>query len=376
MRAVIEGQQGQVPGNPTAVTAANGIFYGQYHAPILEYIFPENIPGTPIPPNNFETIPFLACGGYASSAGTLAAQLNPWPGSVAPTCAGAVTAPVANAGGPYTVASGGTLPLAGSATGTPTPTLTWTATAGTFSDPSIANPTFTAPLVAVQTTVTLTLTATNSAGTSTATATVTINAAAPTVNHVAPQTVDSGAPVTLTASGTDPGGLPLTFTWLQTSGTPIVLSPNPKTGATQTFTVTLPVGTTTPTVLQFQVTATNSAGATSAPEFTSVTITPPVDNVAITSAEYRTGKQRLILTATSSIISPSVVLTLQPYVTTAGILFDPTSLGSVFTNTGGGLYTLTLVGAPEPAIPPAIPLKVKSNLNGTSLPTALTRIRN
>jgi hypothetical protein len=112
VRAVIEGQQTQVP-SPTAQTSANGIYYGQYHAPIGEYIFPENIPGTPIVPNNFEAIPFLACGGYTSAGGTIAGQLNPWPGAVAPTCAGGLTAPVANAGANQTVASGALVTLAG-----------------------------------------------------------------------------------------------------------------------------------------------------------------------------------------------------------------------------------------------------------------------
>ena len=46
------------------------------------------------------------------------------------------------------------------------------------------------------------------------------------------------------------------------------------------------------------------------------------------------------------------------------------------TNNGGGLYTLTLVGAPEPAIPPATPLVVESNLGGVSPPHGLDRIRN
>jgi hypothetical protein len=65
-------------------------------------------------------------------------------------------------------------------------------------------------------------------------------------------------------------------------------------------------------------------------------------------------------------------LTLQPYLTKTGTTFDPANLGSVFTNTGAGTYTLTLVGAPEPALPPATPIVVKSNLGGTSLSTAIT----
>ena len=38
-----------------------------------------------------------------------------------------------------------------------------------------------------------------------------------------------------------------------------------------------------------------------------------------------------------------------PYVTTNGTTYDPALLGNTFTNTGGGIYTLTLAGAPQPA---------------------------
>lgn len=371
VRAVIEGAW--VPGQTT--TYANGIIAGQYHAPILEYIFPENIPGAPIVPNNFNTIGFLAQGGYTSSAGTLVGQLNPWPDATIPTPA--CTPPVAGPGGPYTVASGGSVALTGSATGTTPITFAWTAPAqGAITPLNAANATFTAPVVGVQTAVALSLTATNSCGTSTVGTTVTVNAAAaPTVNHVAAQTVFSGAPVTLTATGTDPGGLPLTFTFLQTAG-PIVLVPNPKTGATQSFTApVLPLGQVTNTVLNFTITATNSAGVTSAPDTTSVTVQPLPDAVVITATEYRTSKQRLVVNATSSVISPNVVLTLRPYLTTTGVIFDPSTLGNTFTNNGGGLYILTLVGAPEPAIPPAVPLVVQSNLGGVSPAHGLDKIR-
>ena len=234
VRAVVEGLHGQVPGTPTATTAANGIFFGQYHAPILEYIFPENVPGTPIVPNNFESIPFLACGGYSSSAGTLAGPLTPWPGSVAPVCANTVTPPTASAGPAAAVASGALVTLAGSATGTTPIAFHWAQTAGptvALSNADVANPTFTAPIVATPTALSFSLTATNAAGSSTASVTITVSAAAaPTVNHVAARTVASGTPVTLTATCSDPAGLPCTFVWTQTSGTPIVLAPNPTTG--------------------------------------------------------------------------------------------------------------------------------------------------
>ena len=66
VRAVVEGAW--VPGQTT--TYANGIVAGQYHAPIADYLFPENLPGAPIVENTFNTMPFLAQGGYTSTAGT------------------------------------------------------------------------------------------------------------------------------------------------------------------------------------------------------------------------------------------------------------------------------------------------------------------
>ncbi|MBZ5537774.1 MAG: hypothetical protein LAO31_17605, partial [Acidobacteriia bacterium] len=364
-------------------TSANGLIYGQYHAPILLYIFPENIPGSPVVPNNFEAIDFLACGGYTSSAGTLVGQLNPWPGAAAPSlaaCPGAIAPPVANAGAAQTVASGAAVSLNGIAsTGTAPLTFSWVQAATDvpqviLSNAGTATASFTAPVVGAPTVLHFTLTVTNSAGTSSASTTVTINgAAAPTLNPIPAQTVASGTAVTMTATCTDPAGLACTFTWLQTSGTPIVLNPNPFSGATISFTVTLPVGTINSTVLQFQVTATNSAGVSSSPLLTSVTINPPKDGITITTAVYRIGKQRLDLTVTDTIISPNVILTLQPYITTGGTLFTPPN--GTLTNNGGGNYVLTLVGAPEPAVPPATPLVVKSNLGGASPKTALTKIR-
>src|SRR6185369_2247185 len=153
----------------------------------------------------------------------------------------------------------------------------------------------------------------------------------------------------------------------------LTVTPVSATSATVSFTApVLPLGQITPSVVNLTITARNTGGATSAPEFTTVTVNPLADAVALTSTEYRIGKQRLVLTATSSVVSPNVVLTLQPYVTVSGTTFDPTALGSVFTNTGAGTYTLTLVGAPEPAVPPATPLVAKSNLGGVSQPIGIT----
>jgi hypothetical protein len=577
VRAVIEGLQSQNPATPGALTSANGLFYGQYHAPILTYIFPENLPGTPMVPNNFEAIDFLTCGGYTSAAGTLVGQLNPWPGAATPTCAAAATAPVANAGGPYTVASGSTVTLAGTATGSTPLTFAWaTPSAGTLSSTSIGNPVYTAPQVSVSTTVNLSLTVTNSAGTSSATATVTVSpASAPTVAPITAQAVDSGASGTLAVSGSDPnvpastpltfsvtqsgtvaltgltvsqngptganigftaptgvltatdvtlsvtatnaagvasapvtgtitvnppaatciapvasaggtytvnsggtvtlagsatGTTPLTYLWTGTPGTfsdatlsnPVYTAPavtttttvsvsltatnacgantasstitvnaalpptvsavapitlfsgangsftltgtdpnNPGTlpltfavaqsgtpalpslvvtqsasgtGATVTFTApTLPVNTVTSAVITLSITATNNLGQVSAPVSTTVTVKPLPDAVTITSAVYRTSKQRLDLGASSSVVSPNLVLTLQPYLTATGSMFTPPAPATL-TNQGNGTYIATFVGVPEPAIPPATPIIITSNIGGSGV-SGLTLIR-
>jgi hypothetical protein len=390
MRAVIQGAF-TAPITPASPRSANGIVYGQYHAPILEYIFPENIPGAPIPENNFNTIPFLAQGGYTSAAGTLVGVLNPWPSATAPPppC----TAAVANGGGPYTVASGGTITLNGSATGTSPITFSWgPPPIGALSNPSIANPVYTAPVVAVTTVVPLSLTATNCAGSSVAATTVTINApTAPTVNPVSPVTLVSGTGTTFSVSGTDPNVpalTPLTFNVVQTSGPALLgLAATPLTATSATISFTAPaVAVSTSATLS--LTATNTAPLTSAPVTINITINPAVvaDLVQVTAAEYRTGKQRLILTATSS-AGGAVTLKLQPYLTTTGAVYDPAAsaggLGDTFTF-AAGVFTLDITGAPAPACGnaagyqtpcPSKPLDITSSGGGDSLPFALTRIR-
>jgi hypothetical protein len=386
VRAVIEGQQTQVTAlnaNDQTKTAANGIFFGQYHAPIGEFIFPENIPGTPIVANNFNSMPFLASGGYASITGVVACQLNPWPYEVVPVpsgpCASAAPiAPVANAGANQTVASGAAVTLTGSASGNPTPTFLWAQTGG----PAVgiinfdtATATFTAPFVAAPTTLTFTLTATNLAGSNTATTTVTINASGPpSVNHVAPITLASGANGAFDITGTDPNNLALTFTVAQV-GAPalnnLVVTSTGRTSAHVTFQApVLPLGTATNDVVSLTITAKNSALVSSLPEFTTVTVTPAADTIAITASEYRTTKQRLSITATSNVAT--AVLKLKPYITTSGALYDPTALGNTFTF-AGGLWNLVLVGAPQPGAGNV--LQVYSNLGGLSPLSALQKVR-
>jgi len=388
VRAVIEGAW--APGQ--TATAANGLIYGQYHAPIGEYIFPEQIPGAPVPPANFESMPWLQNGGYVSSSGVVAGPLAPWPGGVAGGGGGGgtITLPVVSAtASSADMPSGGIITLIGSAV-SPTPIGAWRwaqtgGPGGVLGSAGLQNTTFMAPAIAGPgpETVTFTLTATNAAGTATSPVlTVTINPPqAPTVFVPAPFTVVSAQEARLRATCSDPNRLACTIQWTQINvgvpGVPTVLFPNPSaqmpSGTDIRFTVTLPPDLITTTIL-LQAIARNSAGALSVPAFTSVTIMPVPDVVTITSAEFRTGKQRLLLTATSSVVSSAVVLTLQPYLTINGTIFDPGANG-VFLNTGGGLYTLDLVGVQQPALSPAAPLVVKSNLGGVSPPAAVTRIR-
>jgi hypothetical protein len=406
VRAVISASQDgtkapafTAPITPASPTAANGIVYGQYHAPISEYIFPEQLPGmAPIPENNFNTIPFLAAGGYTSSAGTVVGQLNPWPsnGTVIQPC---TVLPVANAGGSYTVASGGTVTLNGSGSA-PDPILTysWTVTLGTLSNATISSPLYTAPVVGVQTAVTATLTVTTCAGASAPnTGPITINAAtAPTVDPIAPVTVFSGAAGFLSITGSDPNVpalTPLTFNANQLpAGTlnPFTVTQLPPTGARINFTAPiLPATQLTPTLVTVCVTATNTGNLVSAPQCTTVTVNPIPDAITVASAEYRTGLKRLIITVNDA--NSNVTLKLQPYVTSTGTTYNPDpafgGVGNVFTNNLNGTYSLTINGVPAPACGnpagyqtpcPSTPLDVKSNIlnvPGDTGPFALTRIR-
>ena len=350
VRAVVEGAW--APGQTT--TYANGIVAGQYHAPIAAYLFPENLPGAPMVENNFNSMPFLAQGGYTSAAGTLVGQLNPWPSDVVPAqfCAPAV----ANAGGPYAVPSGGTIALAGSATGTLPISFAWSAATGSFSNASVANPNYTAPVVSVATPVTLTLSATNCGGTSTSTTTVNVTLGlAPIVSPIANQIITSGALGSFAVTASDPNsppGTPLTFAISQT-GTPALLALTiSSTGATTAnVTYTAPAGVASPTNITVTVAATNTASLTSAPVSLLVTIVPaavPVVNpVAPISLFAGQASPVIALSGSDGNIPPSLPLTFS--VSQSG---TPALVGLLVTqgqNPPGIAATLTFVA---PTLPP------------------------
>ncbi|MEI7618251.1 MAG: hypothetical protein WCK14_06475 [Actinomycetota bacterium] len=385
------------------LTAANGLVYGQYHAPIGDFLFPENVPGSPIVENNFNSMPFLTTGGYQSLTGVVAGQLNPWPSNVLPSPGTPCAVLQVNAGGPYVVASGGTVALAAAVSGVAPGTFAWAitpTTAGTFgaAGSSLAvspspTPTFTANALAagaINAVVTVALSVTSAASLgcpaqkASATSTITVEAPQavfpPKLNAVAPISLLSGANGAFSVASVaiaKAADLATSFTVVQTGLVKlsnVVVKTNAAAGSAQvTFTAPLlPLGQVTNSVVTLSITGTNKGG-TSAAVTTTVTITPAPDAPAITSAQYRLGKQRLILIASSNVVSPNVVLVLQPYTTATGSVYDPVAaLGlpaATFVNGGGGTYTMTLVGAPQPKLGALTTdqfLRVKSNLNGVS----------
>ena len=175
-------------------------------------------------------------------------------------------APVASAGPDASAASGALVQLAGSGQdpdGQPV-SFAWSQVSGptvTLASATVAAPTFTAPSVTTATPVVLRLTVSD--GTLSASDDVTLTITPPNRPPVASagaaQVVDSGAQVTLDASGsTDPDpGTTLGYAWVQSAGTAVTLTG----AATARPTFTAPTG---PAVLTLQVTVTDGTASASA----------------------------------------------------------------------------------------------------------------
>lgn len=131
-------------------------------------------------------------------------------------------------------------------------------------------------------------------------------------------------------------------------GTP-ALSQAPA-AATPAGTSTLQFTPTAAGTYTFSVTATNVNG-TSSPTTVKVVVAPFVPTNITLNNIYRTGKQRLVITATST--DPAVAsMKLMPYLTEAGTTFDPATLGAAGLTVSliaPGSFTVTAVGMPPPA---------------------------
>ena len=137
---VVTSYDGQTPGSdPGGDGYANGLGSGQYRAPDFDFIFPEGLVlGKPLPPNNFQDMPFLALGaGPLGGTGPVVGQLTPWPGSPAPTaanCSATGIAPIVSAGPDIVVGASAQVILAATVkedpNAFPTATIAWTQTSG------------------------------------------------------------------------------------------------------------------------------------------------------------------------------------------------------------------------------------------------------
>jgi hypothetical protein len=318
-----------VAGYAWGAVTPSGLIAGQYHAPIAEFIFPENLgPGTPPVAFTFNEFPFLmnGSGPWTGAGGAVVGRLDPAPWdpslNASPTaCAppATVPAPTAIAGASQTVGAGTlvTLDGTGSSSNTTPPqplAFVWTQVgpaAGPFvvlSNPTAAQPTFVAPIVTQPTDLVFQLSVSDAGGTSTANVTITVNPPPsiqpPTAVLVAPANVVAGALVTLDATASLDGNVPattLTYAFIQASPASPALTIT-AAGASATFRA--PV-VTTATTFTFAVTVTNAFGlfATSAP--VSVTVGPasppivqPVPNQFVLSGNPPTGLVTLTGVAT------------------------------------------------------------------------------
>jgi hypothetical protein len=368
------------PGQTT--TVANGIIAGQYHAPITDYLFPEQIVGRAIPPANLETIPFLTEGSGplpGSSPPVIVGPLSPFPQMPG---VGSTSAPKAVLTPSQSVFSGATVVLDGSASVGSTPMgYVWlqTATAGlppvTFSPgnltPVVA---FVAPILPVggqPAVLTFQLTVTNRFGSSTATENVTVSPpGVPIADAGPPQVINESAInpspiVNLDGSGSiDPNRQRLFFHWTQTGGPTITLSDNNSpTAVTPFFTArALPVGS-PPDVYTFNLVVSNAGGVSSAPASTSVTVNGLPDTVTIATVVYRASQQRLTVTATSSAGS-AATLTLDavPELNIPQTVFVPVL----------GIPTADVKGVPTPSTTQLF--VVRSSLGGVAS-SPVTRFR-
>jgi hypothetical protein len=379
--------------DPAVFNQRLGIVAGRYQAPNFDFIFPENLAvGDPPVPLNFSDLTFLVNGSgpWGGFSNQPIGQLNPWPGGSAPnlTCTstggGTPPTPGASATASYTAAAtpivAGTQVALSSAGSTPTNgPFSWTQIMNP-GDPSVnlanasaATATFIAPTVAANTNLTFQLSVGGNNSTTPATATVTVPIAPPaapappsvTASSSPANPVASGTKVTLSASGVDPAGGTLSYTWVAPAG--ITLTAGNGNGSQQTFLApTVPAGN-APNTLSFAVTAKSSTSGLTAVGNVSVIVNPIQDVVTITSAVYRTSKGSLQVNVTD--ITPGIKLTCtldlinpatgKPWTAVMGPTNPPVQ----------GNYTVTFTGINQPT-----KVTVTSSAGGTAS-TAVTRVR-
>jgi hypothetical protein len=379
--------------DPAVFNPKLGIVAGRYQAPNFEFVFPENLAvGDPPVPLNFSDLTFLVNGSgpWGGFSNQPMGQLNPWPGGSAPnlTCTftggGTPPPPGASATASYSASAApivaGTQVTLSAAGSTPTNgPFSWTQIinpgdpAVTLNNASSLNATFTAPTVASNTNLTFQVSVGGSNSTTPASATVTVPIAPPAApappslnaKSAPANPVASGTKVTLSATGVDPAGGTLIYTWVAPQG--ITLTAANGDGSQQTFLApTVPAGN-TPNTLTFAVTAKSSTSGLTAVGSVSVIVNPIQDVVTITSAVYTTSKARLQVNVTD--ITPGIKLTCTLNITNPATGKPWTAVMGPAVPAAVGNYSVTFTGINQPT-----KVTVTSSAGG-SASTAVTRVR-
>ncbi len=351
---------GSVPGK-----SKNGLTYSEYQLPSSEFIFPENlVPGSREPKSNFADILFLDNGMgqlpmvsdvFDSSQVQLGqqplpffpnqvmGQLNPFPDNTLPplTCVpGAITtlAVPKFSSNPNPPFAGVTVTLDGTGSNPPTGPFQWAQIINpgdpvvTINNPTSAQATFVVPSVAGAQNLTFSLVVGGQSSSVPLSAPASLIVPVviappntpPSVNAVASWTnpapvvtpglptppatvtgttitVPSGASVSLSATGVDPAGGALTFTWSPATGL------SATTGANVTFTAPSVPELTPAQTFTFTVTGTSATSGLSNTANVTVIVQPVTDTIVISNVVYRRTKGRLIVNASD--FTPGVTLT-------------------------------------------------------------------
>jgi hypothetical protein len=382
----------------------NGIVFNYYQLPNPEFIFPEDLVSGNLPPRaNFNDLPFLVNGtGPWPTPGSVfdseliqlnarraevpvpqttqsVGQLNPFPDDVTPAigcqpsnapggAANAVasyssTSSPITAGMTVTLSSAGSTPVNGP--------FQWTQVVNpgdpqvTIVNPTSPTATFIAPVVGpagLSLGFSLTVGGGNTTTASTTTFSVPIVAppagTAPSVfatsSPVSP--VASAAPVTLTATGIDPSGGTLTYTWLQTAGPTVVLTPGAADGSIQNFVAPTIPALVAPQALTFTVTATSSTvGLPTGSTSVTVVVNPESDLITVAHVRYIEKIARLVINAND--FTPGARL----FATLAGPNGESPTInpatGQPYTGEMGpvipfatGVYTIRFTNVPPPPL--------------------------
>jgi hypothetical protein len=384
----------------------SGIITDYYQLPNGEFIFPEGLGAGAAPVSfNFNDFPFLINGtGPWPTPGNLydsqliqqglpraetpvpqqtqtIGQLLPFPDATAPalsciplTSPGATAQAIATFSAAKTPITAGTVVTLSAGGSTPaTGPFSWKQIVNpgdpivTVSNTSAFTASFVAPVVASPQNLTFQLTVGGGNTTTQATASVSVPIAIPppgtppsvTVLSAPSNPVTSFSVVTLTATGIDPSGGTLSYTWTAPLG--ITLKPAAADGSVQTFTAPLvPTGSAPQSFTFTAVAHSSTVGLPSTSGQVTVVVNPQFDVITITNVVYSTTKARITVTVLDR--TPGVTLTCaldiinpatgQPYSGVMGPALPPLP----------GTYSIVFTNLPMPNI-----VTVTSSAGGTAV---------